>query len=118
MITRKQVLAYVKDKYDVEPDYPWMDAPNCAILRHTHNRKWFGAILDVSENKLGGNGNRIVDVLNVKCDPLLIDSLRNEPGILPAYHMNKRHWLSILLKGDFPKEQVYSLIDLSYTLTK
>ena len=118
MISRKQVLAYVKEKYGVEPDYPWMRKPNYAILRHRHNRKWFGAIVDITEDKLGLEGNKLIDALNLKCDPFLLGSLRNEPGIFPAYHMNKEHWLTILLSSPILKEEVYNLIDLSYELTK
>ncbi|MCL2816491.1 MAG: MmcQ/YjbR family DNA-binding protein [Oscillospiraceae bacterium] len=118
MITRAEILEYVKEKYGIEPDYPWARTPNYAILRHGHNRKWFGAIVDITEDKLGINGNKLVDALNLKCDPILIGSLISEPGIFPAYHMNKEHWLTILLNGSVTKEKVYSMIDLSYELTK
>jgi len=115
---RKEIFAYVKEEYNIEPDYPWARTPDCAILRHRHNRKWFAAILVVQENKLGLDGDHIVDVLNVKCDPLLIGSLRCEPGILSAYHMNKEHWITILLNGQVPQQKIYDLIQLSYQLTK
>ncbi|WNY25613.1 hypothetical protein MsAc7_11650 [Methanolapillus millepedarum] len=117
MIRREEILVYVKEKYGVDPDYPWMRTPNYAILRHEHNRKWFGAIVDVSEKKLGLEGNRVVDAMNLKCDPLLIGSLKSEPGILPAWHMNKEHWITVLLETVSP-EKMYGLIDLSYALTK
>ena len=118
MISREEIFAYVKETYDVIPDYPWLRTPNYAILRHKHNRKWFGAVVDITEDKLGLEGNELVDALNLKCDPLLISSLRSEPGIFPAYHMNKEHWLTILLNGSFPKEKICKLIDVSYDLTR
>lgn len=59
-----------------------------------------------------------VDIINLKCDPELISLLRNEQGILPAYHMNKEHWITIVLDCPFPKEEIYKLINLSYDLTK
>jgi len=118
MINRNEIFTYVKETYNVEPDYPWVRTPDCAILRHRHNRKWFAAILDVEANKLGFDGNQVVDVLNVKCNPLLIGSLRCEPGILPAYHMNKEHWITLLLDGPVLHTKVYDLIDLSYQLTR
>ena len=118
MINREEVFAYVKETYDIIPDYPWRRTPNYAILRHKHNRKWFLAVVDITEDKLGLKGKKLIDALNVKCDPLLIGSLINEPGIFPAYHMNKEHWLTILLNGPLPKEKVCSLIDFSYELTK
>ena len=58
-----------------------------------------------------------IDVLNVKCDPDLIDLLRMNPGILPGYHMSRKYWISILLDGSVPFEQVTSLLDQSFQLT-
>lgn len=118
MICRTEILAYVEDKYAVAPDYPWLRTPNYAILRHRHNRKWFGAIVDITEDKLGLEGRQLVDVLNVKCDPLLLGALMDKPGFYPAYHMNKEYWISVLLRGVAAEEDVYRLLDLSYDLTK
>ena len=73
--------------------------------------------MPVGRDKLGLTGDGTVDVLNVKCDPLLTGALRREPGILPAYHMNKDKWISVLLDGAVPQEEIFRLIDLSYQLT-
>lgn len=118
MISREEIFMHTKEKYNVIPDYPWIRTPNNAILRHEHNRKWFGAIVDVTEDKLGLDGDRLIDVLLLKCDPVLVGSLRSEPGILPAYHMNKEHWITVLLDGSVTKEMIYGLIELSYQLTR
>lgn len=118
MISREEIFSYAKEKYNIWPDYPWMRNPNYSILRHKHNRKWFGAIVDITGDKLGLSQNKLMDVLLLKCDPVLIGSLRAEPGFLPAYHMNKEHWITILLDGSVSKGKVFSLIDLSYELTK
>jgi predicted DNA-binding protein (MmcQ/YjbR family) len=118
MTTRKAILAYIKSQYGIEPDYPWRRNPNYAILRHKTSRKWLAAIIDISKGKLGLKGDNVVDVLNLKCDPLLIGPLQKEAGIFPAYHMNKEHWISVLLESPIPKEKVFGLIDLSYDLTK
>lgn len=118
MADRKDILAYVKDKYQVEPDYPWKTSPSHAVLRHEGSRKWFGLIMNISERKLGLERNCLVDVINLKCDPLLAGSLRNTPGIFPAYHMNKEHWITALLGGSLPDEKIFDLIDLSYHITQ
>ena len=118
MIKREKIFAYVKDKYNTKPEYLWARTPNYAILRHKGNRKWFCAVVDITEDKLGIDGNKLIDVLLLKCDPDMISSLRNAAGIFPAYHMNKEHWVSVLLDGSFPKKEVFALIDLSYELTK
>ncbi len=58
---------------------------------------WYGVVLEVSADKSGLPEAGIIDVLNVKSDPLLIGSLRGQEGYFPAYHMNKEKWLSIQL---------------------
>lgn len=113
---RQKVLEWVKSQYGTEPDYPWKD--NNAVLRHGENNKWYAVILEVSGDRLGLSGGGTVDVINVKCEPMLIGSLRTQPGFLPAYHMNKEKWISILLDGTAPEEEIKSLISMSYELTR
>ena len=118
MINRDAIFIHVKEIYNVEPDYPWAKTPDYAILRHKNNRKWFAAIINITEDKLNLPGDQLIDILLLKCDPMVIGSLRMEAGILPAYHMNKEHWITVLLDGSCPKEKVFQLIDFSYVLTK
>ena len=113
---RKELFEWAKETYGTEPDYPWNDW-NC-VLRHKHNKKWYALIMEIEETKLGINSNKIVDVLNVKCDPLLIGSLRMNDGFFPAYHMNKDKWISILMDGTVPDNEITELIKLSYSLTE
>ena len=118
MINRNEIFAYVKGKFDTEPDYPWFKFPNYAVLRHNGDGKWYGLIMNVPIIKLGLSGEGSLDIINLKCDPGLNSLLRNEQGILPAYHMNKEHWITIVLDSPFPKEEIYNLINWSYNLTK
>ena len=113
---RQELLEWAKETYGTEPDYPWNDG-NC-VLRHENNRKWYALVMKLNEKKLGQKGDRIVDVLNVKCDPLLIGSLRTQPGYFPAYHMNKDRWLSIILDGTVSPDEIKDLVKLSHQLTK
>lgn len=113
---RKDVFSWVKEVYETEPDYPWNDWN--AVLRHKGNNKWYGVVLEISEKKLGLTGEGIVDVINVKCDPVLIGSLREQSGFFPAYHMNKENWISILLDGSVPEDVIKNLINMSYELTR
>ena len=87
------------------------------MLRHNDNNKWYGVVLEVSADKLGLPEAGIVDVLNVKSDPLLIGSLRGQDGYFPAYHMNKEKWLSIQLGKPELDDAIKDLLSLSYELT-
>lgn len=112
---RQDVLALAAEQYGIEPEYAWAAYPEYAVLRHP-NGKWYGLIMDVPREKLGLAGQACVDILNVKCDPDMIGSFRQREGFLPAYHMNRTHWLTILLDGTVDKETIFSLLDMSYAL--
>ena len=71
----------------------------------------------VPKNKLGLQGTDVVDILNVKCDSVMNDMLRQSPGFLSGYHMNKTNWLSILLDGTVSDAQILDLLDLSFQMT-
>jgi predicted DNA-binding protein (MmcQ/YjbR family) len=114
--SREEVFACVREQYGVEAEYPWMRTPRSAIMRHKHNRKWFAAIVDITEDKLGINGKEPIDALLLKCDPMLKGILIDNQSIFPAYHMNKEHWITVRL--DAKSDKTEGLINLSYDLTK
>ena len=74
-------------------------------------------IMDIPKSRLGLDGQDIIDVVNLKCDPLLIGSLRIEQGFYPAYHMNKENWITAALDGSAPDDKIKMLVDMSYELT-
>ena len=115
---RKELEAYIVNHYAAQPDYPWTDSPRAAVFRHAGNRKWFALVMEVPRDKLGLAGTEKLDIVNFKCDPILISSLRGETGIFPAYHMNKASWITASLDGSVPAETIVLLLDVSYELTK
>ncbi len=117
-IERKEIFQYVKKKFGTEPEHLWIKFPNYAVLRNTRNLKWYAAIMNVQKQKLGLEGKEYIDILDVKCDPIMVGSLLNSKGYLPAYHMNKNNWITILLDGSNSKDEVFNLIDLSYEITQ
>ena len=112
---KQELVEWVKRQYCTEPDYPWAD--DNAVLRHRENRKWYGLVMEVERGKLGMPGAGSVCALNVKCEPVLIGSLRERPGFHPAYHMNKDKWITVRLDGSVAAEEIRNLVDLSYRLT-
>ena len=115
---REEIEKYINENYKALQEYPWIKYPNYATFKHKSNKKWFALIADVQYEKLKIKKEGIVDVINVKNLPEMIGSLRKEKGILPAYHMNKEHWISILLDGTVEKQKILDLIDVSYELTR
>lgn len=120
-MNRNTLFAYVQAQYGISPEFLWETAPTSAVLRHPKNRKWFAAVLTVQRARLGLAEEGSVDVLNVKVDPAMVGSLQLRAGIYPAYHMNKLHWISILLDDRAPHlddTETYALLQMSYTITK
>ena len=115
---RDKVFAYMKKKYKVSPEYPWAKYDSNAVFRHSDNKKWFALVMGVEKDKLGLTGDEYVDVINLKIDDMMFrDILVQTEGILPAYHMNKEHWITVLLDGTVDEDKVYDLIDVSYMAT-
>lgn len=119
-MTRKDLLDYVSNQYGTDPEYPWASTPDSAVLRHRNNKKWYGLIMNVSNSRLHIDDEGFSEVINLKCHHVLIGELLRRKGILPAYHMNKEHWISVLLteNSEISDEEIISLVDLSYELTK
>ena len=114
---RKEIENYIIENYNALQEYPWEKYPNFTTFKHINNKKWFALIADVSYKKLQIEKEGIVNIINLKNLPEIIGSLRKEDGILPAYHMNKEHWITILLDGTVSKQKICDLIDISYELT-
>ena len=115
---RTAILKYVKEKYNTRPDYPWKRDPNSAVLRHEDSRKWYGLIMNIQKSRLGLSDDATTDILNVRTDdPMFHDMMIQREGYLPGYHMNRQLWLTILLDGTAPFEEVCGMIDVSYKAT-
>lgn len=116
-MNKQDFQKYIPDVYGVTPDFPWESIPDAAVYRHKNNRKWFALVMTIPKTRLGIRSDGMMDIVNLKCDPLLIGSLRNDPGIFPAYHMNKEKWISVALDGSADDAQIKMLLDMSYELT-
>lgn len=116
-MTKRELTDYILDTYSVEPDCPFRMDDDTFVFRHAGNKKWFAIVMNIPYRTLGVKREGNTDVLNVKCDPLVIGSFRAKPGFFPAYHMNKDKWISILLDGTAGKDDIEALLAMSYLLT-
>lgn len=115
-MTEKKLIEYIEEEYGVKFDNPFEDI-EAKVFRHKGNRKWFGILMKVSLQKLGKKENEVVDILDVKTDPLIREPMLRKKGVYVAYHMNKVHWLTIVLK-EIADDDLKFLLDLSFDLTK
>lgn len=117
MSLRDSIISFAYNLDNVQIDSPFEKFPDYVVLRHKETGKWFGLVMTVEKRKLGIDDDHSLDIINVKADPELISILRKSSGYFQAYHMNKNHWITILLDGSVEERQVKSLIKDSYSLT-
>ena len=116
-MTKKSFLEYCLNTYGTSPDYPFDEDFETAVLRHTDNRKWYAIVMRVSRRKFGFDSDEVIDVVNLKVPIELSCSFGVEDGVYPAYHMNKLHWVSVLL-SNAPEGVVRFLVSVSFELTE
>lgn len=111
-----ELILYIKEKYHIIPEQPWKKYPEKMAFKAAETNKWFALIMPVERKKLGLAEDGEVFIVNVKSDPEFIYMVSQTEGYMPAYHMNKQHWLTVLLDGTVPLNQIFERIDESYQL--
>ena len=103
----KEVIEFCMSLGDVYEDYPFHD-DNWCVMRHRASKKTFAYIYKRGESIW----------VNVKCEPQWRDFWRSAfVSVVPAYHMNKTHWNSVILNGTVPEKDIKRMIAESYDLT-
>ena len=115
---RSEVERYIKDKFDILGEQLFLKYPKFSAFRHKNNKKWFALLMRLSASKLGLKSDEMIEVLNLKCSPDLAMVLVDEWQIFKAYHMNKKHWISVNLNSKISQKTVFDLIDESFSLSK
>lgn len=133
-------IAWVKNQFGAEPDFPWPDTPDYCVFR-CPNEKWFALVMRIKYKQLGQSGqakncsrnffnafqsitgcqqpfsgDENVWVVNMKADQTEIPNLIDHKSIFPAWHMNKNHWITVLLTAVADFEKLCELTQKSYEL--
>ena len=116
-MTKQRFFKHCLDTYGTSPDYPFDEDSVTAVLRHADNRKWYAVVMRVSRGKFGLDDDEIVDVVNLKLPTEMFGSFGASDGVYPAYHMNKLHWISVILP-DAPDDVLAFLTNASFEATR
>lgn len=111
----KRIMVQVQEKYGNQLEYLWEKSPDTAVLRHEGNKKWYAVLMKISWDKLEKGREDLVEAVNLKHDQ--VADLLSQKGIYPAFHMNKRYWISVVLDDTLSDEMVLELIEKSWNLT-
>ncbi len=113
---REKIISYARDKYATEPEFLWQKTPDAFILRNSKNKKWFALIMKVKKSVFIPDAKESVYIINLKCKPITRECLLNENKCFPAYHMNKKLWISIILDDNIDFKILCNIIDESYNI--
>lgn len=113
----KEVIQYVKTKYDDDLEHLWEKSPQNAIWRNKINKKWYGALLVVSESKLGLDSDKLIEIIDLRYQKENIKTIIDNKKVYPGYHMNKDSWITIKLDNSMSLEQIFELLDNSYKIS-
>ena len=112
----KKVINYINKKYNTKLEFLWNDYPDCAIARNP-NSKWYLLIMTISKRKLGLDSDDIIEIIDIKHPIDRIENIVDNVNIFKGYHMNKKHWITIILDNKIDDKILFKLIDTSYILT-
>ena len=111
----KRIMAQVQEKYGNQLEYLWEKSPDTAVLRHEGNKKWYAVLMKISWDKLEKDREGLVEAVNLKNNQ--VADLLSQKGIYPAFHMNKRYWISLTLDDSLSDDDVLDLLEISWNLT-
>ena len=111
----KRIMAFVQEKYGNQLEYLWEKSPDTAVLRHEDNQKWYAILMRIPWDRLDKGREGLVEAVNLKHDQ--VADLLSQNGIYPAFHMNKRYWISLPLDDTLTDERVLELFERSWFLT-
>ena len=111
----KRIMAQVQEKYGNQLEYLWEKSPDTAVLRHEDNQKWYAVLMRIPWDRLDKAREGQVEAVNLKHDQ--VADLLSQKGIYPAFHMNKRYWLSLALDDSLSDDEVLDLLEISWNLT-
>ena len=112
----RRLNACIEAAFGTEPEFLWEKLPSYAVYRKTTNQKWFALIGRLPKKKLDdhASSDEEVDILNVKVSPAQREAALTHTGIYPAYHMNKKHWVSLVLDDTLPDDVILSMLTDSF----
>lgn len=113
-----KVIEYARKKYGDELEFLWERYPDAAVLRRKDNKKWYALFMTISKSKLGLDSDEPAEIIDLRFNVDELSERVDGERYFPGYHMNKKHWITMLLDGSVPLEEILTYIDKSYNLAK
>ena len=112
------IIEYARKTYGDEVEYLWEKFPDNAVLRRRDTKKWYAAILTVPYCKFGIDREGTVEVIDMRMPTDELEKTVDDRTYFRGWHMNKKHWVTMLLDGSSPLDEIIMRLDNSYELAK
>ncbi len=106
----------LKDKYGITPEFLWDKSPSAGVYRNKRSNKWISIIMAIPKNRIIGEDETIIEVMNLNLGDEANNYLKDD-YIYPAYHMNKKYWVSIILDDSLTDGFIMELIEKSFNIS-
>ena len=113
-----RLMEYCERKFGTEPEAPWEDSPDAYTFKTAKRNKWYALFMTIPYKSLGLAAKGTLDVVNIKLPPEKVLDLIDRVHFFPAYHMNKKHWITIVLDKEVDEPLVQQLLEESYGLVE
>lgn len=113
-----RLMEYCERKFGTEPEAPWEDSPDAYTFKTAKRNKWYALFMTIPYKSLGLVAKGTLDVVNIKLPPEKVLDLIDRVHFYPAYHMNKNHWITIVLDKEVDEPLVQQLLEESYGLVE
>lgn len=107
----------IYEQFNNTPEFLWDKFPSYGVYRNKKNKKWYAVIMNISSSKISKKLNsEDIDVINIKIRTDNVQNLLKREGYYPAYHMNKKNWVTIILNDTIDTNEIFELVKQSYTI--
>ena len=112
-----RITSLIYQKYKDKPLFLWDDSPDAGVFKNPDSLKWYGIIMYIPRTRLGEPSEKMVEVMNLKLDTEKITELIKKDGYYPAYHMNKKYWITLCLDETLSDYEIMEHIEESHAYT-
>ena len=109
---------FIRQKFGDSPDFPWEKYDQFGVFRNPDTNKWYGLIMPIDKKRLTPTASGQTEIINLKIDDKKIPLLLTQKGFYPAYHMNKKYWITLILDETLNDEIIFQLITESHTFSE
>ena len=114
---KERYVDFLHSYFNAAGDTPWVEYwDNTSTVYRCPNNKWFALIMQIKFKNLGFESDEPVWAVNLKAEN--VESITDKKSIFPAYHMNKKYWITVLLTAVTDFEKLCELTKKSFALVQ